>query len=224
MFGLITLIFGCFEDKANTEDSAVRTEAEPVSVSIRLLDAMGGSLPEAIALTSSIEEQTIDSSGRGSILVPGDSQFTVQVEAANYVTHNLIAQSGQDDLELVTLLAAENISLQIYGMLNIEANDQRGTLVVALDHPDLSPAVGARADIDSDHDGAFVLGSMGASFSNEVPSGAGFVSFANVEPGPTTISITPPEGERCWFHDVGGEGATVSVTAGQAAVAFFLCE
>ena len=109
-------------------------------------------------------------------------------------------------------------------MLDIEADPEKGTLVVALDHPDLSPAVGAEAEIDSSHDGAFVLGGMGASFSNVVPSGAGFVTFANVDPGPTNITITPPEGESCWFHEAGGEGATISVAVGQATVAFFMCE
>ena len=223
MFGLISLFIGCVENN-NSDNKDTATVSEPISVSVQLLDAMGGNLPDNITLTSSIEEITIDASGTGSILVPGNAQFTIQVEAPDYVTHQLIAKSGEEDIRLVTLLAAEDISLQIYGMLDIEANEDRGTLVVALDHPDLSPATGASAEIDSEHDGAFVLGGFGPSLSNVVPSGAGFVSFANVEPGPTNISVTPADGEHCWFYDAGGDSATVSVTTGQATVAFFMCE
>jgi len=208
---LFLLLIGCTNTKnSNTEDTA--EEALPVSVSVQLLDAMGGDLPENIKLISSIEEQTLDASAAGSILVPGESQFKIQVEAPGYVTHQLVAMSSQQDTSLVTLLATESISLQMYGMLDLEADPEKGTLVVALDHPDLSPAAGASAEIDSSHDGAFVLGAMGASFSNVVPSSAGFVTFSNVEPGPTHISVTPPEGESCWFHEAGGEDATVNVS------------
>ena len=223
MLGLSLILIGCTEIKnSNTEDTA--EAVDPISVSVQLLDAMGGGLPENITLTSSLEEQTLDASGTGSILVPGESQFTITVEAPGYVTHHLIARSGQEDTSLVTLLATESLSLQMYGMLDLEANLEKGTLVVALDHPDLSPATGASAEIDSSHDGAFVLGAMGPSFSNVVPSSAGFVTFSNVDPGETHITVTPPEGESCWFHDAGGEDATVSVSAQQAAVAFFMCE
>ena len=223
MHSFLLFLTGCLNMKdSNTGDSA--EAADPISVSVQLLDAMGGTLPENIKLTSSLEEQILDASATGSILVPGEAQFKIQVEAPGYVTHQLIAMSGQEDTSLVTLLATESISLQMYDMLDLEANPEKGTLVVALDHPNLSPATGAVAEIDSSHDGAFVLEAMGPSFSNVVPSGAGFVTFSNVEPGPTNISVTPPEGESCWFHDAGGDGATVSITAQDATVAFFMCE
>ena len=188
MRSLLFLLVGCTEIKnSNSEDTALK--ASPISVSVQLLDAMGGTLPENIKLTSSLEEQILDVSAEGSILVPGESQFTIQVEAPGYVTHQLIAMSGQEDTSLVTLLATESISLQMYGMLDLEADPEKGTLVVALDYPNLSPATGASAEIDSSHDGAFVLGAMGPSFSNVVPSSAGFVTFSNVEPNDAPVKL-----------------------------------
>ena len=224
MYCLLLFLTGCLNRKnSNIDDSA--EASPPISVSVQLLDITRSSLPDNIKLTSSLEEQILDASATGNILVPGESQFKIQVEAPGYVTHQLIAMSGQENTSLVTFLATESISLGMYGMLNIEPNPEKGTLVVALDHPDLSPAAGAVAEIDSAHDGAFVVGnSWQPSFSNVVPSSAGFVTFPNVDPGPTHISITPPEGERCWFHEAGGEDATISVTAQDATVAFFMCE
>ena len=222
MHTFLFLLMGCMD--VEKDDSGEQQISDPISVSVRILDAMGGELPEEILLTSSLEEQTLNASATGTILVPSESQFRIDVDAAGYVTHELVAMSGKEDISLVTLLANENISLQMYGMLGLEANPEKGTLVVALDYPDLSPAVGATASIDSSHDGAFVLGAMGPSFSNVVPSSAGFVSFSNVEAGPTTISVTPPEGKNCWFYDAGGQSATVSVTAAHATVAFFMCD
>ena len=222
MYNFSFLLLGCQD--VEKEDSGDQQTSEPVSVSLRLLDAMGGELPEGILLTSSLEEQTLDASAMGTIQVPSESQFRIQVDAPGYVTHELVAMSGKEDINLVTLLASESISLQMYGMLNLEANPEKGILIVALDYPDLSPAVGATADIDSSHDGAFVLGAMGPSFSNVVPSSAGFISFPNVEPGSTTISVTPPEGKKCWFYDAGEQNATVMVNAAHATVAFFMCD
>ena len=208
----------------DSDDKTPEVLADPITVSVRLIDAMGGSLPEGIVLTSSLESVTADSAGMGDIQVTGESQFTIQVDAPGYVTHQLVAMAGTENTSLVTFLATESLSLMVYGQLGITANPDKGTLVVALDHPDLSPATGASTDISSANDGAFVLGNMGASFSNVVPAGAGFVTFANVDPGETSISVTPAPGETCWFHAAGGDGATVNVTAQQATVAFFICD
>ena len=65
-------------------------------------------------------------------------------------------------------------------MLDIEVNDSKGVLIVALDDPDLFPATGSSAEISSSHDGAFVFTATGVVQSNVVQS-YGFVAFPNVD-------------------------------------------
>ena len=113
MHTFLFLLMGCMD--VEKEDSGEQQISDPISVSVRILDAMGGQLPEGILLTSSLEEQTLDASAMGAILVPGESQFRIDVDAVGYVTHELVAMSGKEDIALVTLLASENISLQMYG-------------------------------------------------------------------------------------------------------------
>ena len=229
MLSILCLLFACsseVEKEDNSEepnDSETEIEAPPVTVSVQLLDITGGNVPEGITLTSDIEQVILDSNS-GDIQVPGDSQFQILIEAENYVTHQFTAMSGQEDLSLVSYFAKEDLSVAMYDMLELEPNPEKGILIVALDNPNLSPAVGAVAEIDANHDGAFVMSGMGVDFSNTVSSVGGFVAFPNVDPGETNIEITPPDGKTCWFHAVGGEGATVNIEAQQATVAFFICD
>ena len=60
--------------------------------------------------------------------------------------------------------------------------------------------------------------------SNTVQS-YGFVAFPNVDIGTTTISVTAPSGQECWFS-TGEKGATqdVEVYADQVTVALFQCD
>ena len=150
--------------------------------------------------------------------------FSILVEAEGYVPHRFTAMAAEEDLSLVSFFAAESMSQMMYGMLDLEADPEKAILVVAVDNPNLSPAVGAAVSIDANHDGAFVMAGMGVTFSNVVTSSGGFVAFPNVAPGETSIEVIPPEGKSCWFHAAGGDGATVEVVASQATVAFFVCD
>ena len=169
MLSILCLLFACSsaEKQENPEpnDSEAEIEAPPVTVSVQLLDIMGSNLPEGITLTSDIEEVTLEDSS-GDIQVPGDAQFEITVAAEGYVTHLFTAMSGQEDLRLVSFFAKENLSVMMYDMLNLDIDQDKGILIVALDNPDLSPAVGAVADIDAANDGAFVMSGMGVEFSS----------------------------------------------------------
>ena len=226
MSSLLFVLFACLSEgeDGNSEDTSTEESLPNVVVSVRLLDIMGGTLPSGITLRNDIEEITLDDSHVGEIPVAANTQFYIQAEADGYVPHQFVAMSGQEDLSLVSFFAAEDMSLMMYNMLGIEADPEKSILIVALDHPNLSPAVGAMAEIDANHDGAFVMSGFGVEFSNIVTSSGGFVAFPNVEPGEVSIEITPPEGKSCWFHSVGGEGATVQVAPQQATVAFFVCD
>lgn len=225
-FILCCLLAACSTGPEN-EDTSLDTDIvdppEPVAASIQLLDVQGGALPEGIVVTSPLETVTLDSSSAGSIQIPAQEQFYLEVAADAFITHHLTGMAGQEDFRLVSFFASESTGTLMYGLLGLQKSADKGILIVALDNPDLSPAVGAAADIDATHDGAFVSTSFGVAFSNVVNTG-GFVAFPNVDPGETTISVTPPEGKTCVFHPAGGAGATVNMMANEATVAFFVCD
>ena len=204
-------------------DTDTEVPAEPVAASIQLLGVQGGALPEGIVVTSTLESITLDASSAGTLQVPADAQFYLSVEADTFITHHLTGMAGQEDFRLVSFFASQNIGSVMYNLLNLEQDPEKGILIVALDNPDLSPAVGAAAEIDASHDGAFVSTGFGVAFSNVVNTG-GFVAFPNVPPGDTTITITPPDGKTCTFHPAGGADATVTLFADEATVAFFVCD
>jgi len=225
-FILCCLLAACSagsEDEDTSLDTDIVDTPEPVTASIQLLDVQGGTLPEGIVVTSPLETVTLDSDSAGSIQVPTQEQFYLEVAADAFITHHLTGVTGEEDFRLVSFFASESTKALMYGLLKLDESVDTGILIVALDNPDLSPAVGAAADIDATHDGAFVSTSFGVAFSNVVGTG-GFVAFPNVDPGKTTISVTPPEGKTCLFHPAGGENATVDIIANEATVAFFVCD
>ena len=81
----------------------------------------------------------------------------------------------------------------MYNLLNLEQDPKKGFSSLRR-QLDPSPAVGAAAEIDVSHDGAFVSTGFGVAFSNVVNTG-GFVAFPNVPPGDTTITVTLPDGK-----------------------------
>ena len=223
---MLCLLLACAcgaNDEDTSDDTDIEKTPPPVTATVQLLDVQGGALPDGITVAGELETVTLDASSAGQITVPADSQFYLQVEADDFITHQLTAMAGQEDLRLVSFFASESTGSLMYGFLGLEQKADKGILIVALDNPDLSPAVGATAEIDANHDGAFVTTNVGVEFSNEVGT-TGFVAFPNVEPGDATITVTPPDGKTCAFHAAGDEGATVTLWAGQATVAFFVCE
>ena len=220
---ILCLLAGC-SSAPQTEDTSQETEnPPPINAAVQLLDVQGGALPEGIEVTSALETVTLDANGSGSLQVGGSSQFYLEVKAEDFYTHHLTGMAGQDDFDLVSFFASRDVGELMYGLLELEEDPEKGILIVALDNPDLSPAVDAAADIDASHDGAFVTTNFGVKFSNVVGTG-GFVAFPNVATGDTTISVTPPEGKNCQFHPAGGDGATVTIKSDQATVAFFVCD
>ena len=220
---ILSLLFACGEEKTDSAEPLPK----PVLVDITLLDAIQGDAMGNATLTSTLDEQTTDATGKATVLVQEEQAITVIATASGYIPHHLELFSGRTNYSAVSLMASREAGIQIYSLLNpsLEVQVDKGIVIVALDNPDLSPAVGARASISGNSDDPFILTNISATYSNEVTaSAAGFVAFPNVEAGAHTITVTSPEGKTCQQHVAGAvETAEIEVLADTVHVVFFMC-
>jgi hypothetical protein len=217
---MLFLVLGCTSSSKDTSEPFVPL----VSVDVQILDAMSG-VKSGVTLTTEHSTETTDTEGKASVLVSGNQDITITAQASGYMDHHIVGSAMVDDVTMVSLIASRSTTSQVYSMLGIAVDENKGVLIVALDDPNLYPATGASADISSNHDGAFVFTATGVQQSNTVQS-YGFVAFPNVDIGTTTISVTPPSGQECWLHAGGTKGDTqdVDVLADQVTVALFQCD
>ncbi|MAA80130.1 MAG: hypothetical protein CL916_12825 [Deltaproteobacteria bacterium] len=221
MIFILTLL-GCTPDKS--ADSA-EPPSKPVLAEIRLLDAIQGDTMGNVTLTSILDTQTTNEQGVATILVDEEESITIEASAPGYVPHHLELYSGRVNYSAVSLMASQSAAEQIFGFLSLTPDTTKGIIIVALDNPDLTPAVGAQASIDVDSDNSFILTSIAPEFGNEVkPNAGGFVAFPNVTAGTVNIQVTSPSDSTCIQHPAGAtESATIEVLSGIVHVVFFTC-
>lgn len=223
---LLLLALGCLVPPGGKAlDSAAGVQPDPVVGTFVLLDALSGSPRTDVTLTSSYGEVVGTDDGQGAVqLLPGG--FLVTASADDARDHRLVGVAGDADFTLMSFMSNRTLTGQVMGLLARAADPAKGFLVVGLDHPDLSPAVGAAVEIDAAHDVAFVLGTTGPREGTEITSGVGgFVTFANVAPGPVAVTVTPPEGETCAVYPALAEGvAGVDVVADTVTVLTLHCD
>jgi len=221
MIFILTLL-ACTPDKS--VDSA-EPQSKPVLAEITLLDAIQGDTMGNVTLTSSLDTQTTNEQGVATILVDEEEAITIEATAPGYVPHFLELHSGRVNYSAVSLMASQSAAEQIFGFLSLTPDTTKGIVIVALDNPDLSPAVGAQASIDVESDNPFILTSFAPEFGNEVlPNAGGFVAFPNVAAGNVNIQVSSPSDSTCIQHPAGEtEIADIEVLAGTVHVVFFIC-
>ena len=221
MIFTLTLL-ACTPDK--TTDSS-EPQPKPVLAEITLLDAIQGDTMGNVTLTSSLDSQTTNEQGVATLLVNEEESITIEATAPGYVPHFLELHSGRVNYSAVSLMASQSAAEQIFGYLSLTQDTTKGIVIVALDNPDLSPAVGAQASVDVETDNPFILTSFAPEFGNEVtPNAGGFVAFPNVTAGTVNVQVTSPSDSTCIQHPAGAtESATVTVQAGTVHVVFFTC-
>ena len=222
---ILTTLFlaACTPEK--TTDSAELPK--PVLLTFTILDAVQSTPKGNATLTSSLETANTDGNGQATFLVEEETQVLVTVTAPGYLPHNMFLYSGRYNYSAVSFIASEAAAPQFYSLLSpsINPDESKGILIVALDTPDLLPAIGAAATISSNSADPFVLTNT-ATYGNEITSASrGFVAFPNVDPGSTLVSVTPPTDQTCIQYPAGDENiAEIEITASEVTVVFFQCE
>lgn len=227
MVSLLLLALACAvppdAGKPDTGDG-LADPPEPVSGTFAMLDALSGSARTDVVLTSSTGESTDTSAGEGTLpVLPG--AFLVTASADDSRDHRLVGVAGDADFTLLSFMASRTLEGQVMGMLARASDPAKGFLVVAVDHPDLSPAAGASVSVEGTYDVAFTLGATGPREGEEITASSSFVTYANVTPGVVEVTVTPPEGEVCGVFPAIAQGTFgVDVTADTVTVVTLHCD
>lgn len=198
----------------------------PITMTLRLLDPLTGSGLTGVMAYYQDEELDSDFRGTVSFRIPSEQSYQITLIADGYMTQVVQGIAGKEDFEQVTFMNETSITSSIYGYLGMMLDETKGIVVVGLDLPDLSPAVGSSAEIDLPYERAFVFGtSTPVAGQTIVQGGGGFVSFAQVEPGEATVEVTSSEGYECAiFSAENSSQAQVTVVSNQVSVVAFTCK
>ena len=222
---LLLLALACaVPPDAGKMDSGTVDPPEPVLGTFVMLDALSSSARTDVVLTSGTGESTDTTEGEGSLpVLPG--AFLITASADDSRDHRLVGVAGDEDFTLLSFMASRTLEGQVMGLLARASDPAKGFLVVAVDHPDLSPAAGASVSVDGNYDVAFTLGATGPREGEEITSTSSFVTYANVTPGTVAVTVTPPEGEVCGVFPAIAEGTFgVEVTADTVTVVTLHCD
>lgn len=222
---LLLLALGCLVPPgAYPVDSGAPAQPEPVTGTFVLLDALSGDARTDVRLTSPHGEVVGTAGGAGTVqLLEGG--FVVTASADDARDHRLVGMAGDADFELISFMSNRTLDGQVMGLLARAADPAKGFLVVAVDHPDLTPAAGASVSVDGTYDVAFTMGATGPREGEDITASASFVTYGNVSPGPVAITVTPPEGEVCGLFPAMGEGVVgVDVLADTVTVVTVHCD
>ena len=220
---LAWLLFSCEEKDLPLDEPTLTT------ATLRLRSAVNNSFLAEVPIYSSVDSTTIltEEDGRATVLVHQDSPYSITAATEADMAHIYQGQAGAEPFEVVGYLSDRATTESVYNYLGITVEQSTGIVVVALDYPNLSPVYGASAAISSTYDVSFVFGqTLPAIGDTLVENGSSFVSFANVALGPSSISVTPPEGVACRSFPAGqtNVGTDVEVYADTVTVAVFECE
>jgi len=204
----------------NTESSGATVDA-----SIRIIDVMSGSGMADVTVQNAAEEiVSTDSNGTATLPVPSESTFSMLLQRQDAIDHLLFGPTGTADFDYITFMATQFLVSGVTASLGATIEEGTGVVVVGIDYDNLSPAVGASADLDGEHGEPWVLSNSGAAFGDTILPGAmGMVAFSNVQPGDVCVSVTPPEGATCTAYPGGGEMPAIPVQAELVTVVTFHC-
>ena len=171
------------------------------------------------------EMSSTNEEGNVTFSLPAESDYEVVLSGETYPPHHVLGELGTEASQQITFVSTLSLSQQVTGALGLSPDDTTGIVVVGLDAPNLSPAVGASATLSSPFMEAFTLGRFGPVKGDTITQGSGgFVSFAQVTAGPTDVQVTPPEGQVCAvFPAERSMTATIEVYPGEVTIIAFTC-
>jgi hypothetical protein len=200
-------------------------ESLMISMTVRAINPLSNQGVSGVTVTSGQETQVTDMNGAATLNVEARAPYAVTLSAEMTAPHVLYGISGELPFTQVTFMSTDALTAQVLGLLGLQPDPTTGIVVIGLDTPNLSPAVGASAELSLSYESAFTLGAVGpVRGQSVVEGGGGFVSFAHVTPGETEVRITPPEDQRCLvFPGEVEDPLSLSVIAGQVSVMAFTC-
>ena len=205
-----------------SEPPAEDAGSTQVQATVRVIDPTTGTGCAGVTATGPDGAAETDAQGRATVAVARGG-YQVALDAPGARRHTVFGVAGEADFEQITYLSPDMITGFVFGSLGLTDDPGRGILVVGLDRPDLSAAVGASAAIEPAAEASFVLSGAQAVRTDTIPQGGlGFVSFANVPAGEVTIRTAFPDGTCRIFPAEEGE-VTVEIAAGEVSVVAFTC-
>ena len=233
--GEVLVLEPIVSDMSTTLAGAMDSESEPeedLQLTVQALNPLNGQGIAGLEVDLLIEEQSVttptmtDANGQASFQIPPFTPYEVRLQADGYNTHHLFGELGENDARQISFVSNNGLTSQVFSALNISPDSSKGIVVIGLDRPNLSPAVGSKAELNGTYEVAFTLGSFGPSVGQEVISGGGgFVSFANVDPGMLEVVVEPVLGEQCrLFPRNESENFTIPVFAGEVSIVAYTCQ
>ena len=200
----------------------METAEDTVNGRFKLLDPLSARGVSGVLATFQSQMSTTDAQGEATVELT-EGAYAVRFEKSGVRVHTIFGVSGNQSFTQVSYFSSEQITGAVFASLGIEDDPTRGTVVVGLDRPNLSAAVGASASLDAESDEPFVLSQTGAVSGSTIAQGQlGFVSFPNVEPGLVEVSVTYPQGDCAVFPAEEGS-ANVIVQPGEVSVVAYTC-
>ena len=224
-----------------TSDQGVEEPSEDVQLTIKAINPLNSSglsglsatWPEALDLRPRADTLT-DDSGSITFDLPSQSEYEVILSGEGYSAHHLFGALGDQNATQISFVSTDQLTQQVFTALGIQPSMDKGIVVIGLDRPNLAPAVGASAELESPYEKVFTLGQFGPSEgSSVIAGGGGFVSFANVEPGDIRVFVQAPENQRCalfprddWSQEISAEEPNfiLPVYAGEVSIVAFTCK
>ena len=140
--------------------------------------------------------------GRYTVVVTGHTDDQGTDEAAPL--HTMMATSSVDDM---------------VSALNVTQDAGNGMVWVSVLNPNNDqPVAGSDTAISATNDGAVQVGKSGASTGSEIGNDTFIVMYANVPPGASDVTVTPPSGVACTGN------SSTTVFAGKASYVTWFCE
>ena len=204
-----------------TEDAGAPPLAE-TSLTVQLVNAATGGAYKGVFVTAGDQQALTDASGTASVLVP-EGAYHVALDPPDARIHTLYGVAGTEGFVQTSYVSPDSVTTGVFGSLGLADDPTRGTVVVGLDTPSLAPAVGASASLSSASDAAFIFAGFAPQSGSTIPAGGqSFVTFPNVEAGPTTITALFPGGSCAPFPAEAGD-PQVTVHPGEVSVVAYIC-
>lgn len=212
-------------DDVAADEPAAPDVAATVTVTFRLIDAVTQRGVVGRIAPGAGGESVELADGEASLDLPAGRPFEVVAEAAGYAPIHLHGLTGDTAFTLISFAASRTVARSVFRALGLTDDGTTGLVVAGLDTPSLRPAVGAAARIEGLATPGFIFDAAGMPRAGNtlLAGGASFVSLPGVAPGPATVRVTAPTGQRCGLREGGGDTAALTVQAGAIHVLSFIC-